>query len=515
MAGDQASDGRIDAECFLRRRPRRYDRPAHHADRARAHHGPLADLTRTKAGPLVGQGCLSGRAEAEFSGWRRQEADVRDRTPDRQVPARTELERLLRDLDRTYEESAAWFEQVAAGMGEGATITARHLRRLASGERQGTTPSTRRVLQKMFGHPVRVLLSTADPTTASPGIARQTPEAPAATEKEILQMAALRARNFTLGASASDLTGEGLDQLNDDVALLTVAYQKRPISEFLPFLAETQNIVFSLLEGKQPPAYTRRLLLLAGVTSGLLAKVSHDLGDPHTALTQSRTAFLCADNADHNGIRAWIRGLQSLITYWAGRPNEAARYAQQGAEYGTRGTTSAWLPVSEARAWAAMGNAESAGAAIDRATEARERIRPDDIDELGGLCTFSYARQLYYASDALAWFPERAPAAEQHAIDALTTYEDTESPGWSFGDAAGAATNLAIARVARREVDGALEAVRPVLDLPPEQRIHGIVESINRVQRALSSLDASPARSALQEQIESFIARPARAALYR
>jgi hypothetical protein len=72
---------------------------------------------------------------------------VRDRTPDHQVPARTELERLLRDLDRTYEESAAHFEQVAAGMGEGATITARHLRRLASGERQGTTASTRRVLQ--------------------------------------------------------------------------------------------------------------------------------------------------------------------------------------------------------------------------------------------------------------------------------------------------------------------------------------------------------------------------------
>jgi hypothetical protein len=37
--------------------------------------------------------------------------------------------------------------------------------------------------------------------------------------------------------------------LNDDVALLTVAYQQRPMSEFLPVLAETQNIVFTVLEG--------------------------------------------------------------------------------------------------------------------------------------------------------------------------------------------------------------------------------------------------------------------------
>jgi hypothetical protein len=440
---------------------------------------------------------------------------VTDEKTGRPAPARTLLELLLRDQDRTYDESADWFHRIASDMGERSTITARHLRRLASGERRGTTPSTRRVLQEMFGHPIGALLAApGSPAVPSGGVCRTLGRADT-TEKEILQMAALRARKFTSGASASNVTGEGIDQLHDDVALLTVAYQQRPISEFLAFLAETQDILFGLLEGRQPPLHTRRLLLLTGVTSGLLAKVSHDLGDPHTALTQSRTAFLCADNADHNGLRAWIRGLQSLITYWAGRPAESVRYAQQGAEYRATGTTSAWLPVSEARAWAAMGNADAASAAIHRASDAREKVQPDDVDELGGLCTFSHPRQLYYASDALAWIPAQCAAAERYAVEALAAYADTESAGWAFGDAAGAATSLAVARIARHEIEGASDAMRPVLALPPEQRIHGIVQSVNRVHHAAGAVGADSARSALREEIESFAALPARAVLHR
>ena len=72
-------------------------------------------------------------------------------TPARASQSRTLLEELLRRQDYTYEEVAARFEALARDMGESATLTSRHLRRLASGERTGTTPVTRRVLQAMFG----------------------------------------------------------------------------------------------------------------------------------------------------------------------------------------------------------------------------------------------------------------------------------------------------------------------------------------------------------------------------
>jgi hypothetical protein len=56
--------------------------------------------------------------------------------------------------------------------------------------------------------------------------------------------------------------------------------------------------------------------------------------------------------------------------------------------------------MNEARAWAALGNAERTRAAIERAENAWDGVRRDDLDELGGICTFSRPRQLYYAAHA-------------------------------------------------------------------------------------------------------------------
>lgn len=435
------------------------------------------------------------------------------RPPDGALRARTLLELLLWREDATYEEVVNRFERVAAQCGERATLTSRHLRRLASGGRAGTTPVTRRVLQVMFGQPIDVLLSAPDSETL-PGDVAPTERVLATTDKEMLTMAAQRARKFALSSSTGALPGETLDQLYDDVAQLSVTYQQRPVAEFLGDLVQTQDDLFTLLEGRQPPRQTRQLLLLAGVTSGLLAKVSHDFADPHAALTQSRTAFLCADNADHNGLRAWIRGLQSLISYWAGRYHEAVRYAREGASHSSANTTSVWLPVSEARAWSALGNAHEARAAIQRSLDARDRVQPDELDELGGLCTFSYARQLYYTADAYAWLPSEARVAERHALDAVAAYSNPSAHDWAFGDASGSACDLAISRIALGEVHGAAEALDPVLELPPDRRINGVVLSVNQVYAALRRLESGTSGTEvreLQERCELFTATPAAA----
>jgi hypothetical protein len=247
----------------------------------------------------------------------------------------------------------------------------------------------------------------------------------------------------------------------------------------------------------------------------MLAKASHDLAEPQAAMAQARTAFLCADSIEHDSLRAWLRGLQSLVAYWAGRTQEAVRYAQSGAEFAERAgsTTAVWLPSSEARAWAALGNAEAAKAAIGRAEAAWEQIRQDDLDELGGICTFSRPRQLYYAADTLAWLPGEAEAGERYSIQAVEAYADPSAPEWAFGDQAGSQTDLAIARIGRGELDGAAEAIAPVLSLPVEQRMNGIIISAQRVHRVLAANDQvsqSPAAGALREEIETFVRTPLR-----
>ena len=428
---------------------------------------------------------------------------------------RTQLEYLLWQRDQTYEEIVAEFAKLARALGEPATLTSRHLRRLASGERNGVTPVTRRVLQAMFSRPAEDLLApyghSADLAPVIQGLVMPRPTA--TTPEEMLILAAQRARKFALLAGQGELADETLDQIYDDVRQLVSAYPQRPLATILGDLVTAQDTVFTLLENRRRPAHARQLYLLGGLLGGMLAKASHDTADPQTALTQSRTAYLCADQADHDGLRAWVRGLQALITYWDGRLNESVRYAQQGAQFAERSSSTAavWLPVSEARAWAALGNVAAAQRAIERAEAAWDNVHGDELDELGGMCKFSRARQLYYTADALAWLPAEAGQAQDYATQAVTAYEDATSPEWAFGDAAGSRCDLAVARIALGEIDGAREAIAPVLELPAEQRIRGIISSVQHVHTALRRPELPPAGRELQEEIEVFAKTPLRA----
>ena len=63
------------------------------------------------------------------------------------------------------------------------------------------------------------------------------------------------------------------------------------------------------------------------------------------------------------------------------------------------------------------------------------------------------------------------------------------------------------------EVEGAREALRPVLELDPSLRIGGIVTSAERVHNALRALPYvdSALASALRDEIEAFCQVPASA----
>ncbi|MGH3655550.1 MAG: hypothetical protein ACRDUA_02730, partial [Micromonosporaceae bacterium] len=335
---------------------------------------------------------------------------------------RTVLEHLLRQRDLTYEEAAAKFTELARSLREPATISARHLGRHARGERgnAGTTPATRRVLRQMFGRPAEELLRPWASSGDAEPVGRPQPDPGRIhDERKVLNMAAQRAKRFALHAGEAGVSGDVIEQFRDDVRRLAAAYPKRPLHEILGDLVELQDAVFTLLERKQRPHQARDLYFLGSVVGGMLANASHDLAEPHAAMTQARTAFLCADNADHNGLRAWLRGLQSLIAYRAGRPHESVRYAQQGAAYAAGNSAAVWLPMNEARAWATLGNADEAHAAIRRAEAAWSEVQSDDLDRLGGMCTFTRSRQLYYAAEAMALLSTESHDAQRYSALAV------------------------------------------------------------------------------------------------
>lgn len=148
-------------------------------------------------------------------------------------------------------------------------------------------------------------------------------------ERQVIAMSADRARDFLTRIEATNVGAETLDQLFDDLRRLIVAYLQQPLPTLLGDLVSTQDCAFGLLEGRQRPDQTRDLYLVAGITCGLMAMASRDFGATHDAMTQARTGYACADNAGHDGLRAWIRGLQANIACGSGgrraRPGAARR----------------------------------------------------------------------------------------------------------------------------------------------------------------------------------------------
>jgi tetratricopeptide (TPR) repeat protein len=430
---------------------------------------------------------------------------------------------IVAESEKTQEEIVADFVHCAQEHGEDAALSLRTLRRWMVGDVQTQPrPAQRRVARIYWGHPMHELLAppkheTAIPQQLEPAVVPDRVDAllSVTTLERQITMSARRAARFTSYAETHNVGTEAIEQLRHDVTGLANAYVREPLTTIMGDLIELQDVAFGFLEGRQKPAQTRDLYVLASVITGMVAKASQDLGRFHDAMTLARTMYVCADNADHLGLRAWARNLQSLIAYWAGRPQEAARYAQSGSEIAgpLSGSVTTWLASSEARAWAQLGATDEARTALARAAGHRERLQSDDLDDIGGLLTFPQAKQHYYAAGTYVYLDGLHTDAASEATQALELYESGHAENRAFADEAGTRAELALARIYDGQLDAVRDALDPVLEYGPELRIGGIVASVGRVHVALRDRrykDSTIARG-LRDEIESFSQHPAAA----
>ncbi|GAA0617467.1 hypothetical protein [Streptomyces crystallinus] len=385
----------------------------------------------------------------------------------------------------------------------------------------------RRVLRRMFNLSIDELWSDVPAGSTPPPPTRlrtSTTDEPVdrgavlAQMKRTADMAARRAAEFAMGTERGQLGLETLGLLTDEVGTIVERYQKVPLTEVWEDIARVQDEVFGHIEGgRARPSQLRELHVLATILSLHMAKGCHDMGDPKLAMMQARTAGVCAQHAEHAGLVALSFGVKSLVAYWANKGGQAFRYARQGTEEcpDLRGSAAIWLRSLEARAAALLGDEESAREAIQHAESLRERVQPDDLDALGGILTFSEAKQLYYTVEAQTLLGLGSPDLAANAENAVRGFSDPGARDWAFGDQAGAQCNLALARLHGGDLDGAAEAIRPVLDLATPLRNHGIVASVTRVAGALGQSAARTGQVAgqLRQEIEAY--EPNRLALPR
>jgi transcriptional regulator with XRE-family HTH domain len=274
----------------------------------------------------------------------------------------------------------------------------------------------------------------------------------------------------------------------------------------LPLLLDTRRLrdrVTARLRAHTRLDQARDLYLLAAQVCGLLAWETADLGDYRSADTHAWTAWMCAEQAGHDGARAWVRATQSKLAYWDGRYTESAQFAEDGLNYDTADSARVMLALFRARALARTGQQGDARQALSQADTERSRATAPDL--LSG--TWSTPPIRYYGIAANTQMLLEAPRqvlADAQQVIALT--DAAPASERRIRTYAHARVDSAIAHLQQDELDGAVTALRPVLDLPPDVRNDPVLQHLARVRRLLAQPSYAEAPLALdaQEEIEDF-----------
>jgi hypothetical protein len=194
--------------------------------------------------------------------------------------------------------------------------------------------------------------------------------------------------------------------------------------------------------------------------------------------------------------------------YWSGRPRESRDLAADGLQYLSDGQQAARLHLSYARAAVATGDTDEARLAIDDAYKAHDHDHHDELLEMGGEYSFSWATHYSYVGAVLADIAGAGREAAQHLERAIDLYDQGPGEGeqhWFAGKPL-TSIDLAVVRLRGGALDGAAIALRPALSLPVAQRIAQITTRLAKVRDELAApiyTGSAQARD-MTEQIEEF-----------
>jgi hypothetical protein len=308
--------------------------------------------------------------------------------------------------------------------------------------------------------------------------------------------------DFGEWADTSNIGDATLENYAAQIRRLASDYQYAPP---YPLLLETKRLrdrVFAKLQGHQRPDQTRDLYLIAAQVCALLAWMSGDMSFYRSADAHASTGWVCAEQANHDGARAWVRVVQSKLAYWGGRFGESAQLAEDGLRYPTADTGHAMLAMLHARALARLGRDSEAAEALARATTALEQSGPDEI---GGLFGLSMARYHHLAGSTHLGRQEPNQVLAETS-QALILFEATPTRERNYGAEIGTRMDRAHAHLLLGDLDGADAAVRPTLQLAPENRYEPLTQHLQQVRQALTRPEFRDAALAqqLHEEIETF-----------
>jgi hypothetical protein len=322
--------------------------------------------------------------------------------------------------------------------------------------------------------------------------------------EEVLMSTANESSGFLAWAESTNVGELTIDQMHTEVRRIAHSYLKVPT---LPLFARTKALrdrAFTLLSGHQAPRQTRELYAAAGWSLTVLAWISVDLGRPDAAEDHARAAWLCAERADHNALRAWVRATQHTAAFWQNDYRSAAQYAADGLNYGGTGSAELFLSSALALDLARAGDTERAASALRRAQQAGEAMARAE-DELAGpfTCPLDRAGSLWSDTELALGAADEALAFADRAVAA---FEATPEDRRNRGSERMVRLQQVKAHLVLGELDAAEEALHPVLDTAVPHRVRPLLHRVAEVGVMAAQVGGStdPVARRIRGTIEGF-----------
>lgn len=169
----------------------------------------------------------------------------------------------------------------------------------------------------------------------------------------------------------------------------------------------------ALIESTRNEALQRRLMVAAGETQALAGWTLFDLQRPKAAIRAWQVAHKLADEAGDGPLAACVLGYWSYLLSADDEPEKAVRMLEDAASYvrGSAPATQAWIAGRQAEEYSAVGDANSALHALDRAMTVFDYANPRTerawtpfftASRLGSLTVSTYGRLDYWETDDAA-----------------------------------------------------------------------------------------------------------------
>ena len=320
---------------------------------------------------------------------------------------------------------------------------------------------------------------------------------------DLIAVVAEESQEFGEWVGMSEVADATIDQYQAQAQRLARVFE---YELSFPLLLETRRLrdrVTDRLRGHQRIDQTKDLYLLAAQVCGLLGWMTGDLGNYRAADTHAWTAWMCAEQAGHDGARAWVRATQAKLAYWDGRYTESAQLAEDGLRYGSPDSARVFLALFRARALARTGRRDESRQVLALADA--ERNRATSADLLGGVWELTPARYHGLVAGTMLLLDEPM-AAVTEAAEAIALAQTALPNQRHLYAELLVRTDQAQAHLQQPDLDGASVTLQPVLGLPADMRTEPILQQLNRLRRTLArpGLADAPKARELQDEIETY-----------